>query len=724
MRLFVTGAGGFLGRYFVEEAVSRGHAVTACVRRPSPALAELGADIVQQDILEIGAEDFAPDTDAVVHFASPTAGKPADVLRGAVDGTLAVLRAAGARGVGRFLHVSSMSVYGVGGKAGAPTLVLEPHPEYRALYAESKIRAERALADEAPRHLRDGLELTIVRPGLVFGAEMGGVLAGTAVELPLGLAVGVGRPTQAVPLLHIDDLKRALVSLVERPLKEGTLEVYDVLSGDPPTKSEFLRCYEFLTGQARTTIWIPYPVAVAGAAAFDLLKAARRQRHKAAGGPGQTRYSLQRLYRFEPRALESGRLWDEARERPTGTAQSAIVAALSDWRRSGPAGEGSAVARRHSEAILAVADAADPRVARPADVVLLGAGRIAQEMHLPVLERERALTVRAVVDPDLALAREAAERVAPCIAAADVGDLDPELLRDATVVVASPGSTHHRLGMLALRRGAHLLLEKPAVLTRAEYRELLQTAHAARRAVTVIQNHRLRTACSALWRFLMTHDPGVLLRADVLLHSQRLSTERARWMRDEKRNRVLIMELGVHLLDIACTVGGQLVAVKHLSAVDDATGQATVAISSVGEFEYGAELRLDLDVSGTAQRYRVELTFERATCVLNFFPDGFRILARRGNPIDDAVFNARRTWSALDQRLRPHENGFPKRVVPHRQIYREHIRRLASGSFGGPFSLDSLEPTMESLFLLGDVAYGHSPAPREEEDPGALRLSR
>jgi SAM-dependent methyltransferase len=48
--------------------------------------------------------------------------------------------------------------------------------------------------------------------------------------------------------------------------------------------------------------------------------------------------------------------------------------------------------------------------------------------------------------------------------------------------------------------------------------------------------------------------------------------------------------------------------------------------------QYGADVSLELSVTGTSQQTQLALDFERSSCVLDFFPEGFRTLAQRANP--------------------------------------------------------------------------------------------
>ncbi|HZU81754.1 MAG TPA: hypothetical protein VE987_02505, partial [Polyangiaceae bacterium] len=112
----------------------------------------------------------------------------------------------------------------------------------------------------------------------------------------------------------------------------------------------------------------------------------------------------------------------------------------------------------------------------------------------------------------------------------------------------------------------------------------------------------------------------------------------------------------------------------------------------------------ELDLSGTSPRVAVELEFERAECILAFYPEHFRVLPRTANPIDDIVADVSRLRDAVRQRARRGELRSAARAHPHRAIYLEHLRRVREGG-DGPFSLDGVSETMANAFALCDVAY-------------------
>jgi GDP-4-dehydro-6-deoxy-D-mannose reductase len=174
MRVLVTGADGFVGRYMVERLVETGHEVTAACRpgAETQRLLERWREIARTVPFELTDDAsiraaLAGDTDAVVHLAAVASVREARedpgrawVINGAGTARLvdAMLAARTDRVDPLILVVSSAEVYG-SGPPGARTEKDAPCPQ--SSYAASKLGSEVA-ALEAWRRAR--LRVVIARP--------------------------------------------------------------------------------------------------------------------------------------------------------------------------------------------------------------------------------------------------------------------------------------------------------------------------------------------------------------------------------------------------------------------------------------------------------------------------------------------------------------------------------------------------------------------------------
>lgn len=191
MSIALTGATGFVGQAVLDEAERRGRPVRALARRPQEP--RDGVTWVAGDLSSAASlSELAEGAAAVLHVAAlTTASNPAAFAAANVEGTAALIAAAKAARVKRFVFVSSLS-------AREPGL---------SAYGASKAEAERAV--EA-----SGLDWTIVRPPGVYGPrdvdyfEMFRTARRGFVPLP---------PRGASSIIHVHDLARLLLDLVDAP---------------------------------------------------------------------------------------------------------------------------------------------------------------------------------------------------------------------------------------------------------------------------------------------------------------------------------------------------------------------------------------------------------------------------------------------------------------------------------------------------------------------------
>jgi len=159
--VLITGAGGFIGKAVARELRSRGIDVVGIDVQGD------GDGVVAGDILDPEAWGRLLDrVQAIVHTAAlvTNALSDADMWRVNVLGTRNLAAAATRHGVRRFVHVSSIVVYG----NAAIGELDEEHPVHAhgGSYVLTKLAAEHAVLGV---HAQRGLDVVIVRPGDVYG---------------------------------------------------------------------------------------------------------------------------------------------------------------------------------------------------------------------------------------------------------------------------------------------------------------------------------------------------------------------------------------------------------------------------------------------------------------------------------------------------------------------------------------------------------------------------
>ncbi len=202
----LTGATGFVGHSVLEELLVQGYQVRALTRREQPARA--GVTWVAGELSDRASlAELTRGTEATVHVAGVTnAPDAAGFEAGNVTGTLNLIETAVAKGIPRFVFVSSLS-------AREPQL---------SDYGASKARAEKLLKASP-------LDWTIVRPPAIFGPRDKEMM-----ELFRAARWGVVPvPAQGrASMIHVSDLARLLVALI--PTHEAVLrQTFEPDDGTP-----------------------------------------------------------------------------------------------------------------------------------------------------------------------------------------------------------------------------------------------------------------------------------------------------------------------------------------------------------------------------------------------------------------------------------------------------------------------------------------------------------
>src|SRR3990172_8845148 len=170
----VTGATGLLGSHIVEQLRLRNKPVRALVRRGADVewLKAQKVEFVEGDLSDAESLKKACAGVRVVYHAAARVGDWGpweDFVRITIDGTQHLLDAAVSTGVRRFLHISSISVYGhVDGEGkvfdeGAPLGVNLHNWSY---YSRAKVEAERRVW---AMHKSGRQPVTVIRPSWLYG---------------------------------------------------------------------------------------------------------------------------------------------------------------------------------------------------------------------------------------------------------------------------------------------------------------------------------------------------------------------------------------------------------------------------------------------------------------------------------------------------------------------------------------------------------------------------
>ncbi len=236
MKVLVTGAAGLIGREVIAKLRDSGHEPVASDLAQSPTgnLAEFGCEYRPADITDPAQLNcLFDDADAVIHCAAIfDLGAPKNLVdRVNIGGTENVCRAAAESSARRFIHISTVGVFGR--QNSFP--VCEDAPKFpHNNYERSKWRSEQIAFSY---HEKGLLDVSAVRPTLVYGprAEYGlamfaAVMSWVKIAGPIkGMPVVNGGPR--AHFAHVEDVARAAVFLLNSDETRG--EAFNVADLNP-----------------------------------------------------------------------------------------------------------------------------------------------------------------------------------------------------------------------------------------------------------------------------------------------------------------------------------------------------------------------------------------------------------------------------------------------------------------------------------------------------------
>jgi uncharacterized protein YbjT (DUF2867 family) len=235
--ILVTGGTGFVGPAIVHALRARDLPVRALARRPEreEQLRAWGCELVQGDMTDASSLRTAvTGCDTVVHLVAIRQGRPEQFQRIMIDGTRALVDAAKAAAVKRFVLMSAL---------GTSEATKDLVPYYHAKWS-----MEQTVKDS-------GIEHVIFRPSFVFGRE-GGILPTfrkLAKVTPVTPIIGAG--TQRIQPIWIEDVAAYFSAAVDKP--EAGNRTFELGGPDAVSWNEFWARLKAALGIRRPSVHMP-----------------------------------------------------------------------------------------------------------------------------------------------------------------------------------------------------------------------------------------------------------------------------------------------------------------------------------------------------------------------------------------------------------------------------------------------------------------------------------
>jgi len=231
------------------------------------------------------------------------------------------------------------------------------------------------------------------------------------------------------------------------------------------------------------------------------------------------------------------------------------------------------------------------------------------------------------------------------------------------VVIAVPPRYHLELTLQALAAGKHVLVEKPAYLTMADYQTALEARDRAGRVILVGENDHYKPLAVCLRRLLAEGVIGELVFAHFMTLARRLKTADD-WRNDETMaGGDAFFEEGIHWLHFAASLGPRITSIQGYRPSVSREGPDRRAKSMMVAFRYDNDavgsLYYSREIPSLLRGLRVSKLLGRGG-IISFESNGLFVIVRGG--------------------------GFPRLIVPgfrdirgYRAMYRDFIQSIRDG---------------------------------------------
>lgn len=273
MTTLVTGATGFVGSQVLEALREQSDAVRALVRNPqkAEALREQGVEVVVGDLRDAGVIREAVRGVDVIHHCGAAVGpySRTEIYSTNLDGVRSLfdtVRESGGRP--RVVLLSSVNVLGT--RNLDPATEDTPYQYSSDPAADVKIEAEKLALDY---HRQHGLDVTILRPGFIYGPRDPHNLPKLISALRRGKFRFIGSRDNVIPIVHVDDVAQAMLLAARTPKARG--RIYQITDGSRTTIGEFVNQLAELLDCPKPEKVLKYFVPALGCVVFEWLQRLR-----------------------------------------------------------------------------------------------------------------------------------------------------------------------------------------------------------------------------------------------------------------------------------------------------------------------------------------------------------------------------------------------------------------------------------------------------------------
>jgi nucleoside-diphosphate-sugar epimerase len=270
----VTGATGLLGSHIVEQLRLRDKPVRALVRKGSDTsfLEEHDVELVEGSLSDKASLAKACEgVDTVYHSAARVGdwGPWHEFVEITIEGTRNLAEAAANAGVGRFLHISSISSYGHPDGEGLvldETAPLGVDLHKWSYYSRAKVEAEKILW---AMHEEGKIRLTVIRPSWLYGPRDRATIFRLARMLRQGKTKILGDGKNRLNVVYAGNAAEGAILAAEKPEAAG--EAYNCCNDGVMYQEQWMNLLAAELGAPPVKKHVPYRVAYNVAFLLELI---------------------------------------------------------------------------------------------------------------------------------------------------------------------------------------------------------------------------------------------------------------------------------------------------------------------------------------------------------------------------------------------------------------------------------------------------------------------
>jgi nucleoside-diphosphate-sugar epimerase len=281
MKVLVTGAAGFLGGHLVDMLVERGDEVRAMVRpvedssylRTVPNVEIMNGDLTDTASLKRAVQGV----ERVYNIAAKTGPwGPEDVYRAInVQGLADLIHASLDAGVKRFVHTSSITVYG----HNLSGLITEDQP-YHAEdnpYSRTKIAGEKLISNLVNDH---NAPIVIVRPGWIYGPRDNASFGKYASMIEAKKLFFFGSGKNIVATVYVRDVAQGLIKAGDAS-DRAIGRAYTICNDEHITQEEYLNSIADALNVPHIKLHVPFSALYTAGRSAELIWQALGRRNAA-----------------------------------------------------------------------------------------------------------------------------------------------------------------------------------------------------------------------------------------------------------------------------------------------------------------------------------------------------------------------------------------------------------------------------------------------------------